>query len=103
MMELRLTEDEVQEIDSMMNNHMYHHTISNNVGSWTCNHQCRMQALGDSINKVLEKKTDVVVLEPEIYKKLTALVRESEGIMPVSVESLVHMALDAFTDGANGT
>ena len=48
-----LTEGEVAEIDSAMNDHMYQHTISNHYNSFTCDMGCRMRALRQAINDVL--------------------------------------------------
>jgi len=45
-------------------------------------------------------RTRAVVLDPEHLAALEKLVEESEGVVPVSVNSLVGMALDAFLEGA---
>lgn len=67
-MDVKLTEAEIDEVDQMMNDHMYHHTISNSYHNFTCNPGCRVQALGRAINKVLQEKPsphrlDVVVVK----------------------------------------
>lgn len=41
-----------------------------------------------------------VEIEPELAEKLEDLVRRSESIAPVSVESLVNMAVESFIEGA---
>lgn len=43
--------------------------------------------------------TVVIHLEADLAEKLQKVVDASEGILPVSVESLVHMAVEAFLDG----
>ena len=55
---IQLTDEEIQEVDSMMNDHMYGHTISNSYHNFSCNAQCRTGALGYAINKVLREKQD---------------------------------------------
>lgn len=43
--------------------------------------------------------TVIIHLEADLAEKLQEAVDASEGILPVSVESLVHMAVEAFLDG----
>lgn len=43
-----------------------------------------------------------VEIEPEMAKRIEAAVAASNGIVPISAESLVHMALDAFMEGLEG-
>lgn len=45
---------------------------------------------------------ETITLEPEQAEALQAAVVASDGIVPVSVESLVHMAVDAFLEGMTG-
>lgn len=42
-----------------------------------------------------------VAVDPEHIVALESIVAQSDGVAPVSVESLVNMALDAFLDGLN--
>jgi hypothetical protein len=55
----------------------------------------------DAVEKVhadcFERK---VVLDPEHWLALEEMVDRSEGVLPVSIGSLVAIALDAFIDGA---
>jgi len=53
---IQLTDEEIQEVDSMMADHMYGHAISNSYHNFSCNAQCRKDALGYAINKVLKEK-----------------------------------------------
>lgn len=62
--------------------------------------QLRQQLQDQSLARVTEVSGNTVEVEPTQYAALEVLVARSEGVMPVSVESLVGMALDAFLDGA---
>lgn len=68
---IQLTSEEIQEIDQMMNDHMYGHTVSNNYASFTCGARCRTEALGSSINRVLrekhEKETGYLVIYDDSF------------------------------------
>lgn len=39
-------------------------------------------------------------IEPELAERINRMVAASEGIAPVSAESIVHMAVEAFLEGA---
>lgn len=56
-----LTLDEVSEIDRWMNEHMYRHSISNNINGMGCDVRCRTLALQAGINKVLKERNDIPV------------------------------------------
>lgn len=43
-----------------------------------------------------------IEVEDALVEKLEGVVRDSEGIAPVSVESLVNIAVEAFIEGALG-
>jgi len=51
-------------------------------------------------NHITVSRDRFVPVEPEQYATLEELVRRSDKVLPVSVESLVGMALDAFIEGA---
>lgn len=42
----------------------------------------------------------LIEIEPEIAARVERVVEASDGIAPVSPESIVHMALEAFLEGA---
>jgi DNA-binding CsgD family transcriptional regulator len=54
-----LTNGEVSEIDSQMNEHMNGHSISNNIGYMACNAGCRTHALKRIINSVLAERKEM--------------------------------------------
>lgn len=62
-MDLQLTDREIEEIDSRMNEHMYGHKISNNYSSFVCDDDCRRIALGMFINRVLREKPNAQEVE----------------------------------------
>jgi hypothetical protein len=45
-------------------------------------------------------KTRPVEVEEALVQRMEEFVRKSEGLAPVSVESLTNMAVEAFLEGA---
>lgn len=52
------TTEQAQFVDIAMDTHMYHHSISNNIGYMSCNPGCRIEALGRAVNKAIQLADD---------------------------------------------
>lgn len=93
-MDVRLTDDEIEEIDKMMNDHMYGHSISNSYANFACDPRCRMRALQYAINKVLEEKpvghglAQIIVESPTRATYLCVCGAEGTATMAVHLGSL---------------
>lgn len=46
-----LTDDEIEAVDQWMNDHMYHHSISNSYAAFACDSVCRKRALADAFRR----------------------------------------------------
>lgn len=53
-----LSDEESAELDRWMSDHMYQHSISNNVNGMSCHVGCRTQALGRGVSRVLRGRAD---------------------------------------------
>jgi hypothetical protein len=58
-----ITEDEADEIDRAMNEHMYQHSIANNINAMSCGVRCRTNAIRRVVNAVLAER-DTRVIPP---------------------------------------